>query len=196
MKSLSEHFTEMTTHIQIDQEIKDQAHLKISEINKKELKKELQKGGKLVDEEELTRCEEEIREFTLGNKKYKVCVREIKRNKKSQTYYIINFYSPSVECIILELKLKEKQAHLTELIKQEGCLMQKKKNQYENLPKETGVLLMEIIIKVCGDFNMNVITLTDNSYILCNNNSNGRINLIYSHQKKFDTKYQILFRRL
>ena len=58
--------------------------------------------------------------------------------------------------------------------------MQKKKNQYENLPKETGVLLMEIIIKVCKDFNMNVITLTDNSYILCNNDSNKRINLIYS----------------
>ncbi len=58
--------------------------------------------------------------------------------------------------------------------------MEKKINQYENLPKETGVLLIELVIKICKDFNINEITLTDNSYILCGNNPNARINLIYS----------------
>ncbi len=175
MRTLSEHFYEITNRIKINQELIDQAHLKISEINK-EIKK--QKGGELVNEDELIKCEDEIKEFTLGNKIYKICVREIKKNK-SEKYYIINFYSPSVECVILELSIKAKTAHLTELIKQDGCLMQKK-NQYDDKPKETGVLLMEIIIKVCKEFNINEITLTDNSYILCKNNANARINLIYS----------------
>lgn len=78
------------------------------------------------------------------------------------------------------IKVKRKKAHLSELIKQEGCLMKKKNNIYENLPKETGVLLMEIIIKICKEFGLKEITLTNNSYILCDNNQNARINLIYS----------------
>lgn len=132
---------------------------------------------------DLKECGDDIKEFVLGNKIYKICVREIKKK-----YYIINFYSPiikCVECVILNLELKEKKAHLTELLKQEGCLMQKKKNLYENIPKETGVLLMEIIIKVCKKFNMNEITLTDNSYIVCVGEPNARINLIYSKKTKF-----------
>ena len=119
MKTLSEHFIEIINGVDISQELIDLAHVKISELNKIELKKILQKGGELVDKDDLTKCEEEIREFTLANKIYKVCVRKINRNKTNSEYYIINFYSPSVECVILQIKLKEKKAYLTELLKQE-----------------------------------------------------------------------------
>jgi len=181
MKTISEHFMEIINRVNVNQESIDLAHIKISELNKIELKRILQKGGEIVDDEDLTKCEEEIREFNLANKIYKVCVRKIKRNKIDSEYYIINFYSPSVECVILQIKLKEKKAYLTELLKQEGCLMKKNKNKYDNYPKETGELLMEIIIKICEKFGLEEISLIDNSYITCNDNDNyGRINLLYS----------------
>ena len=180
MKTLSEHFLEIINFLDINQESIDLAHLKISELNNQEIKSIFQKGGNIVDGNDLIKCEEEIREFTLSNKIYKICVRKINRNKTNTEYYIINFYSPSVECVILQIKLKEKKAYLTELLKQEGCLMKKNKNNYDNYPKETGELLVEIIIKICESFNLEEIELTDNSYILCKNNPNARINLLYS----------------
>lgn len=39
---------------------------------------------------------------------------------------------------------------------------------------------MEIIIKICESLKIQKITLTDNSYVLCKNNPNSRINLLYS----------------
>jgi hypothetical protein len=183
MKSLSHHFMEMTSHIKIPHQLIDYAYLKISELSKIELKKILQDGGKLVNEDDLIKCVDEIKEFTLMDKIYKVCVREIKNGKNNQIYHIINFYSPSIECVILQMELSEKKAHLTELLKQEGCMMRQKSNKtnkYENIPKETGELLVEIVIKICRKYKIDELTLTDNSYILCENNPNSRINLLYS----------------
>lgn len=103
MKTLSEHFMEIISNKKIPQQLIDLSLIKISEINKKEISDILQKGGRLVKKTDLKKCEDEIKEFVLDDRIYKICVREIKKR-----YYIINFYSPSVECVILELKLKEK----------------------------------------------------------------------------------------
>lgn len=177
MKTLSQHFDEMINDMNknITQEELDQAYLKLCEFNTIS-----HKGGKIVENNDITQCEDEIRQFTLKNKIYKVCVREIKKQNNIK-YQIINFYSPESECVLLQIKFNEKKAHLIELIKQEGCLMeQKNKNNYENIPKETGELLMEIIIKICEKFEITELSLTDNSYIICKNDGNKRINLIYS----------------
>lgn len=185
MKSLSEHFIDIISHLDIPQEAIDYAHLRISELTVEELhkillNKKLQKGGELVDKQDLLKCEGNIKEFTLRNEIYKLCVREIKQDKNSPEYYIINFYSPSMNCVILQIKLNEKKAKLTELLKQEGCLMKQVNNQYETIPKETGILLVEIVIKICKKFGIDNLYLTDNSHILCKNNSHSRINLLYS----------------
>lgn len=163
MKTLSEHFIEIISRVKIPQQSIDLTHLKIMELNNKELNKIFQKVWHLVDADDLIKCEDVISEFTLGNKIYKVCVRQIKYNKNSSEYYIINFYSPDVECIILQIELNEKKAYLIELLKQN--VMQLKNSKYENMPKETGELLLKIVIKVCNKFGIDDIYLTDNSYV-------------------------------
>ena len=133
----------------------------------------------MVGKNELSQSENEMEEFKIYDDNYKICVRKIKKTKE-EIYYIINFYLHSTNCSILQMDLKKRKVHLTELLKQQGCLMKKKGNNYEDNPKEGGEILMEIIIKICKKLKIKEITLTDDSYILCATNPNARINLIYS----------------
>ena len=56
----------------------------------------------------------------------------------------------------------------------------RKKKSISKYAKDMDELLMEIVIKICLKLNVNVLTLTDNSYISCKINQNKRINLVYS----------------
>ena len=51
-------------------------------------------------------------------------MRKIK-NTDEENYYIINFYSPNANCILLQIDIK-KTCNLIELLKQQGCVMKKK----------------------------------------------------------------------
>jgi hypothetical protein len=175
MKSLIEHFNEMNTQ-KLNIAEKTIIYKKLNKIKVDELNKIL-KGGELVNKNNLLKCKDDIEEFTIMDANYKICVRKIKNTKE---YIIINFYSKSTNCVILQMDIKNKKVHLTELLKQQGCLMKKKENNYEDNAKEGGEILMEIIIKICEKLKIEEITLTDDSYILCKTNSNSRINLIYS----------------
>lgn len=176
-KTLIEHYEEMNFQ-ELNEVEKTLIYRKLNKIKVGELNKILE-GGELVDKNELSQCENEMEEFKINDDNYKICVRKIKKTKE-EIYYIINFYLYSANCSILQMDLKKKKVHLTELLKQQGCLMKKKGNKYEDNPKEGGEILMEIIIKICEKLKIKEITLTDDSYILCANNTNARINLVYS----------------
>lgn len=179
MKTLSEHFGEMLYSVKISDDERFNAYRKLSELNRRE--NNLMVGGEIVDDNDLLKCTDEIRQFTFGDKTFKGCVRKIIRNKNKMEYYLINFYSPGTECLVMQIDKNKKEAYLVEIIKQTGCLMEcKKDKKYENMPKDMGELLMEIVIKICIKLNLNKLSLTDNSYITCKSNFNKRINLVYS----------------
>jgi hypothetical protein len=179
MKTLSEHFAEMLYGIKISDNDRFNAYRKLSELNRRE--NNLMIGGEIVSDDDLIKCTDEIRQFTFSDKTFNGCVRKIIRNNNKMEYYLINFYSSGTECVAIQIDFNKKKAHLVEIIKQTGCLMQyEKKNQFQNMPKDMGELLMEIVIKICIKLNVNELTLTDNSYITCKTNPNKRINLVYS----------------
>jgi len=176
-KSLIEHFNEMNDYkFNIDE--KTIIYQKLNRIKVDELDKIL-KGGEIVNKNDLLKCDDEIEQFTINNNNYKICVRKIK-NTDEENYYIINFYSPDANCVLLQMDIKNKKVHLTELLKQQGCIMKKKNNNYDNDAKEGGEILIEIVIKICEKLKIQKITLTDYSHILCKNHPNSRINLLYS----------------
>jgi hypothetical protein len=189
MRSLSEHFNEMNIKFNkkfgleegtiIHQTLNSIAVEKLQIKLQDKLQDKLHKGGDLVDKNTLLQCEDEIKEFTIYNKKYKICVRNIKHSKNQEEYYIINFYSKDTKCVILEVNNKKKEAILRELLNQEGCSMKEKNNLYEDI--NTGEVLMEIIIKICKKLNMEKISLSDYSHIFCKSDTEYfRINLITS----------------
>jgi hypothetical protein len=139
------------------------------------------RGGNTVNERELLTCQDDIEQIILRNETYNICVRRITDNKIEE-YYIINFYSTDTNCVILQIDIKNKICHLTELLKQQGCIMKKKSNnKYKDNIKECGEILMEIIIKICEKMKIKEIQLLDNSYKECIKDGNrSRINLITS----------------
>ena len=140
MKTLSEHFAEMLYGVKISDNERFNAYKKLSELNRRE--NNLMIGGEIVDDIDLVKCTDEIRQFTFGNRILKGCVRKIIRNANKMEYYLINFYSPGTECLVMQIDKNKKEAYLVEIIKQMGCLMQyKKDNKFENMPKDLGELL-------------------------------------------------------
>jgi len=77
MKTLIEHFNEMTNNIEIIEEQLELVYQKMVELNIDELKSSRQKGGEIVGNEDIIKCEDNIEEFTLRDKMYKICVRKI-----------------------------------------------------------------------------------------------------------------------
>lgn len=122
-KSLIEHFNEMN-HYKLNNNEKTIIYQKLNKIKVDELEKIL-KGGEIVNKNDLLNCEDKIEQFTINDNNYKICVRKIKNTDK-EYYYIINFYSPEANCVLLQMDIKNKKVHLTELLKQQGCVMKKK----------------------------------------------------------------------
>lgn len=184
MKTLIEHFNEMNNLFESDltQEEKTYIYRKLNKINADKFQKVLN-GGNLVKNNVLNECKESIKQIVINDETYKFCIRLIKNTKeKEEQFYIINFYSPSFECVVLQIDTKNKKAHLTDIFKQQGCLMKKYYSFYDDEPKNSGEILTMIVIDICKKFNLSEITLLDESYINCKNNKNRdcRINLLIS----------------
>jgi hypothetical protein len=179
MRSLYEHLIEMQKMNNIILSLAEKSNIShiLNKISNDKINK-LLKGGELVNKRELHNCQDNIEQFILKNNEYNVCVRKIK--DIDDIYYIVNFYSSGTNCVLLQMDIKNKKCHLTELLKQQGCIMKKKEEKYNDNIKDIWEILIEIVIKICNKFKIDVLYLTDNSYILCKNNPNSRINLIYS----------------
>ena len=184
MKTLMEHFNEMNNLFEliITQKEKTYIYRKLNKINADKFQKKLD-GGTLVKNNVLDECKESIKQIVINDETYKFCVRLIKNTKeKEEQFYIINFYSPSFECVVLQIDTKNRKAHLTDIYKQQGCLMKKYYSFYDDDSKNSGEILTMIVIDICKKFNVSEITLLDESYINCKNNKDRdcRINLLIS----------------
>lgn len=179
VKSLYEHFNDIIKmcNITLCLEEKSIISKKINKYGIDRLNKIL--GGDIVNKEELDKCKYNVQEIILNNNKYNICVRRVIENKELE-YYIINFYSKNMNCIILQINIEDRICHLTDLIKQQGCLMTKIGNNYNDNIESIGKILVEIVIKICEKLEMKEIQLLDNSHISCKNINNKYFSIILS----------------
>jgi len=171
VKSLYEHFNDIIKlcNINLCLEEKSIISKKINKYGIDRLNKFL--GGDIVDKEELNKCKYNVHQIILNNNKYNICVRRVIENKELE-YYIINFYSKDMNCIILQINIEDRICHLTDLIKQQGCLMTKIGNNYNDNIESMGKILLEIVIKICEKLEIKEIQLLDSSHISCKNINN------------------------
>jgi len=141
----------------------------------------IQYGGKLNNNDILNNCKSNLKEFTIKGDKISVCVRKIKEDENTE-FYFLNFHSASVNCVILQIDTRTNICHLTDLVKQRGCLLKKIGDKFEDDFDKMGDFIINIIIKICNHLKIQQIQLLDDSYINCKNNDEYyfRINLIKS----------------
>jgi hypothetical protein len=140
----------------------------------------IQYKGELNNNNILNNCKSNLKEFTIKGDKISVCVRKIKEDEHTE-FYFLNFHNVAVNCVILQIDTNTNICHLTDLVKQRGCLLKKIGDKFEDDFDKIGDFIINIIIKICNHLNIQQIQLLDDSYINCKNNKDYfRINLIKS----------------